>query len=312
MEAATRKVYEIAVVESPGADASSVAAWGEVLHIANQAAMRRAADAPRLIATRWTTDEDGTPMACAGARPPCLDRPRAIALPDERSTRHLDGRAAAAFAHWLQTHHASGTTIAACNGSVSFIDRHGLLQSAPPLLLRDLDHAVVEDVDGIVTAIGSSAWIFIALRMIHRVYGSEVMGHVAGEAALCRRAMIAAGLHHFAPDFSHGDSAVLRAQRWLHGNLAVGIDLDGMCRASLLKPRTLQRRFSRATGTGPIKYAQHLRISYAQRLILRGVRIRDVHNRVGYTDSSAFRRIFHRISGCSPSKYIRYVMRGGE
>lgn len=312
MEAAAQKVYEIAVVERQGADTSSVAAWGELLQIANQAAVRRAADAPRLVATRWTTDEDGVPMACAGARHPCLDRPRAVALPEERSIRHLEGRPAATFAHWLHTHHASGTTIAASNGAVSLLDRYGLLQGAPPLLRRDLDHAVVEDVDGVVTAIGASAWIFIALRMIHRVHGAEVMDHVASEASLCRKAMIAAGLHHFAPDFSHGDLAVLRAQRWLHGNLAVGIDLEGMCRASLLQPRTLQRRFTRATGTGPIKYAQHLRISHAQRLILRGVRVRDVHYRVGYADSSAFRRIFHRISGCSPSKYIRFVMRGGE
>ncbi len=309
MEELPQEPYEIAVIERQGAEASAVAAWRGLLLAATEAASRCGAGSRRLIATRWMIDADGQPVPCSGNGGARSSPLSVIALPDDFCAAHLDARGVSLLARWLRTHHEGGSTIAASNSAARLLECVGVT----PLVPSALPHAAcipqVDDTGDILTARGESAWLYIGLRVVHRVYGAEVMDITAAKLDLCHRAMVAAGLHHFAPDFSHGDPAVLRAQRWLHTNLAVGIDLEGLCRVADLHPRTLQRRFSRATGTGPIEYAQRIRISHAQRLILRGVRIGDVPHRVGYSDSSAFRRVFRRISGCTPSMYVRYVFR---
>ena len=73
-----------------------------------------------------------------------------------------------------------------------------------------------------------------------------------------------------------------------------------------LEPRTLQRRFLKATGLRPIEYCQRLRIAKAQTL-LQGAGIDEVAWGVGYADQSAFRRLFLRIVGMTPANYRRLV-----
>lgn len=309
MQAASHKDYEIAVVEDGDTAGSALSAWQQLLDAANEAAAMRSSASRRLVAMRWTMGEDGEPARCAGERRTGLGVPRAIALPRALAVTRLPGRSSAAFAHWLCAHHEGGSTIAASNGAAADLGHCGLAleRRQPDSILQR-----VEDSDGIIIAHGKSAWLLIALRMIKRVHGVGVMEDMARRFELCRRAMQRAGLYQFAPDFSHGDASVLRAQRWLHRNYATGSDLGGIGQAAGLLPRTLQRRFMKATGKTPIEYAQHVRISQAQQLILSGMQIGTIHGQVGYKDARAFRRIFHRLSGCVPSMYLHLRQRIGE
>jgi transcriptional regulator GlxA family with amidase domain len=99
----------------------------------------------------------------------------------------------------------------------------------------------------------------------------------------------------------------LKAQRWLHTTAARGATLAGICGVSGLEPRTLQRRFLRATGLRPIEYCQRLRVAKAQTLLQQGAGIDEVASGVGYADQSAFRRLFLRIVGMTPANYRRHI-----
>jgi len=114
-------------------------------------------------------------------------------------------------------------------------------------------------------------------------------------------------LERFSPNFAHGDRCILKAQRWLHGIAARGAGLDDICAQAGLEPRTLQRRFLKATGMRPIEYCQRLRIAKAQLLLQAGGLVDQVAWAVGYSDQSAFRRLFLRIVGLTPTRYRRQV-----
>lgn len=311
MDGAFQSIYEIAVMERAGDDASAVRAWSELLAEANHIAERLGVVRSRLFATRWSVEPDGEPvrrMACDGLQ---ASVPRIIALPDEIAVQTWCGQGSDAFAYWLRSHYDGGSTLAASNAATGLLERYGLREpSAVRLTPGERDGARVEDSGGLLTAHGPQAWLFIGLGIIGRVHGLQVMHTLACNAGLRPGTLISAGLYHFAPDFSHGDTCIMRAQRWLHANQAIGVDLQGLCRVSGLHPRTLQRRFLTATGSRPIQYMQRIRVSHAQRLILRGVRVADVATRVGYADASAFRRVFMRISGCAPTAYLKRAMRG--
>ncbi|MNV07352.1 HTH-type transcriptional activator RhaR [compost metagenome] len=83
--------------------------------------------------------------------------------------------------------------------------------------------------------------------------------------------------------------------------------LDDICAQAGLEPRTLQRRFLKATGMRPIEYCQRLRIAKAQLLLQAGGLVDQVAWAVGYSDQSAFRRLFLRIVGLTPARYRRQV-----
>jgi transcriptional regulator GlxA family with amidase domain len=68
--------------------------------------------------------------------------------------------------------------------------------------------------------------------------------------------------------------------------------------------RTLERRFKAATGKTPLSYQQCVRVKAAKRLLENGVRSFDeITSRVGYEDSSTFRKVFQKYTRLSPSEY---------
>jgi len=70
----------------------------------------------------------------------------------------------------------------------------------------------------------------------------------------------------------------------------------------------LSRQFSKATGMTITDYIHYLRVELARVLLLEmnpDGSIRDVAERVGYSDPSYFGRIFRRFEGVSPREYIK-------
>lgn len=73
-----------------------------------------------------------------------------------------------------------------------------------------------------------------------------------------------------------------------------------------MSERTFLRKFSAATGMTNIDYLQHVRINKAREMLQFGSSsIDQVAWDVGYTDTSAFRKIFLRIVGLAPTEYRR-------
>jgi transcriptional regulator GlxA family with amidase domain len=66
----------------------------------------------------------------------------------------------------------------------------------------------------------------------------------------------------------------------------------------------ISRRFKNATKISPINYIQQIRIEAVKRALERGAKnINEIMYSVGYIDAKAFRTIFKKISGLSPTEY---------
>ena len=80
--------------------------------------------------------------------------------------------------------------------------------------------------------------------------------------------------------------------------------LDQIARKAGFSPYHFHRLFKAATGLTPTEYAQHLRIGKARELLEFTKRpVDQIAWTVGYEDAGAFRKLFHRIIGLSPSDY---------
>ena len=71
--------------------------------------------------------------------------------------------------------------------------------------------------------------------------------------------------------------------------------------------------FKTETGKGFSEYLTELRINEAKELLERGdMNVREVAARVGYRSANYFSRVFHRITGTTPSEYERRTARSGN
>jgi transcriptional regulator GlxA family with amidase domain len=314
-------LMEVAVLEYPGSLRAAAPVLSELAQRCNRTAAAGKRSGARMLVTRWTLSTRGHGMQrVAGAELFGDTPPAVIVVPGNEPTWPLmqpDER----MLNWLRDSHAAGSLLAGCEEGGLLLASAGVL-SGRSVSVPDLSRspslasvvpswqpsgrALVDDGD-LLTASGHDAWKYLSLRLLARIYGQNVMSAAIQQLQLVIPRGVQEDLERFSPNFAHGDRAILKAQRWLHSIAARGVTLQDICESAGLEPRTLQRRFLKATGLRPIAYCQRLRIAKAQLLLQAGGAVDEVSWTVGYSDQSAFRRLFLRIVGVTPARYRRQI-----
>lgn len=73
---------------------------------------------------------------------------------------------------------------------------------------------------------------------------------------------------------------------------------------TLMSPRSLQRRFTAATGLSLARWVQQARLIHAVTLLARNTPVTAVATGLGYATPSAFTAMFRRAVGTTPSAYF--------
>lgn len=102
------------------------------------------------------------------------------------------------------------------------------------------------------------------------------------------------------------DSVVAKAERWIHQHLAVDFCIQDIADHVGVSNRTLIRRFRNDIGISPQALTQSMRIEKSKILLeASDLPLTEIVVRVGYSDESAFRRLFARQVGLTPNVYRR-------
>ena len=153
----------------------------------------------------------------------------------------------------------------------------------------------------------------IADLMVHIVeewFGSGIARAVENQFSPEIRRSFHAAAYQNEADSSHYDEDVAQAQQWLQSNMSSPCTVSQLATELKLHPRTLNRRFRRATGMTPLSYLQSLRIASAKELLRHSnLAVGDIAWQVGVQDVSYFSQLFRRHSGMNPLKY-REAVRG--
>ncbi|WP_417733777.1 GlxA family transcriptional regulator, partial [Roseovarius sp.] len=237
--------------------------------------------------------------------PPSLERP-------------ISAEAAAVLARWLRARHAEGAVLASICGGAFLLGETGLLNGRAvtthwayadtfrerfPTAILDVDRLLIDGGD-IISAGGLMAWTDLGLKLVERYLGPLVMAQTARMLLIDPPGREQRYYSGFAPRMSHGDSAILKAQHFLHEGNGKEARLAVLAKQAGLEERTFLRRFQKATGMTAIDYAQRLRVTKAQELLQFGrLPVERIAWDVGYSDPGAFRKIFHRIVGLTPGEY---------
>mgnify|MGYP002777096035 CR=1 FL=1 len=103
---------------------------------------------------------------------------------------------------------------------------------------------------------------------------------------------------------NHDDKLILNAQIFIENHIQEKVNVEALSTKLAISRRNFDRRFIKATGNTPSEYAQRVKIELAKKTLETSRKtINEVMYEVGYTDLKAFREVFKRITGMSPSEY---------
>ncbi len=100
------------------------------------------------------------------------------------------------------------------------------------------------------------------------------------------------------------DDAVAKTAEYLSLNYSASHSVKELAARCYLSESQLRRRFLGVYGMPPIAYRNYLRCNIAAELLVRTrLSVSEISERIGYTSTSDFYRIFQKCHGCSPSEY---------
>ncbi len=304
---ARRDHHEIGILAYPGVQLAAVHGLTDLFETADRLHAEQGGDGRRLTTSRW----DGT------LAPPAPVT--AVILPPSLQGDVPDDRTAPLVAWNGDRHRAGGLLCSVCAGAF-LLASTGKLAGRPatthwaladrfaerfPEIALEPEKLVVDDGD-IITAGGLMAWVDLGLRLIERFLGPATTAATARFFLVDPAGREQRFYSRFSPRLTHGDQAVLKAQRWLQAHSGDAVTVPMMAVQAGLGERTFLRRFQKATGLRPTDYLQHLRVGKAQEhLELSADPLDRIAWRVGYGDPGAFRKVFCKLVGLTPGEYRR-------
>lgn len=310
---------EIGIVLYPGAQVSAVLAMTDLFLVSRRFLPADDAEVRTPIRiSHWKLgDGQAEPGRVFASDPGPQMQPYVLILPPS-----LDGppsaEVAAPYLDWLRAQHAGGTVLASVCAGAFLLAETGLLDDRPatthwthedgfrerfPRARLDVDRLLIDDGD-IVTAGGLMSWTDLCLCLLGRLWGPEIMAQTARFLLVDPPGREQRYYSIFSPPMGHGDTAILKVQHLIHATEAREVPLAALAESAGLERRTFLRRFRKATGMTTSEYCQRLRIKRACELLqFKRQPVEQVAWDSGYSDVGAFRKIFARFVGLTPSEY---------
>ena len=310
---------EIGIVLYPGSQTAAVLGMTDLLTYAEELARGKQDGDRRLLrASHWEwQDEAGEPVRVFDTDPSAAGNLSILVIPPGLG-QPLSREMAAKWAEWLKGQHAQGTSLGSVCKGAFLLGETGLMSGRTvtthwsyeeQLLSRfpgtkvDTDRLIIDDGD-IITAGGVMAWIDLSLKLVDRFLGPTIMVETARAFLVDPPGREQSYYSAFAPKLNHGDAAILKVQHWLQATEGKETTLAVLAAQAGLEQRTFIRRFQKATGLTTSEYIQRLRVGKARELLqFTKSPVERIAWDVGYTDPSAFRKVFGRIVGLTPQEY---------
>lgn len=222
------------------------------------------------------------------------------------------------FIPWINKQFQKGAEIASfCSGAFLFgatgllngkiatthVDACNAFSAAFPAVNLQPEKTVTQD-GRLFTSGGATSTFHLLLHLVHRHCGRNIAVRVAKVFAIDMDRHKQSYFSTFQPSRDHHDELVATAQEKIETNYHDTGTIEEMIKDIPSSRRNIVRRFKQVTGITPIEYLQHTRVEAAKKLLLQtGKQMNEVIFNTGYNDPKAFRKIFRKTVGMTPSEY---------
>lgn len=179
----------------------------------------------------------------------------------------------------------------------------GEFQQRYPQIRLQADQLITRD-DNVFCAGGGIAWFDLGLHMIERHVDFETAMQTAKAFVIDYRRDSQLSYSLMRISKPHQDDMVNSIQAKIDQDCTAHLSIEALAIEHNVSQRTLIRRFNSALGMPPNTYLQSVRIERARKMLEESdFNIDTVMNKIGYEDSSSFRRLFKKKTGLTPTEY---------
>lgn len=185
------------------------------------------------------------------------------------------------------------THVDACNGFAA---------AFPDVKLRS-DKTLTED-GRLYTSGGATSTFHLLLHLIEIHCGRDMAIKAAKVFAIDMDRDNQSYFSTFQPLKNHHDELVAKAQQNIESRYNDAETIEEIIKDIPSSRRNMVRRFKQVTGITPIEYLQQTRIEAAKKLLEQtSQQMMEVIYNSGYNDPKAFRKVFRKTVGMTPSEY---------
>jgi len=223
------------------------------------------------------------------------------------------------FLPWITQQYQAGAEVATfCTGAfllgatgllngrfaTTHVDACGGFASAFPAVKLKADKTLTED-GRLYTSGGATSTFHLLLHIIQRYCGSDIAIRTAKFFAIDMDRDNQSYFSTFKPSHDHSDVLVASAQQKIESSYSdAGGTIEEIIKDIPASRRNIVRRFKQVTGLTPIEYLQQTRIEAAKKLLEQtDKQMTEVIYNSGYSDPKAFRKIFRKAVGMTPTEY---------
>ncbi len=219
---------------------------------------------------------------------------------------------------WLKQQFSKGAEIASyCTGAfllgatgllngrtaTTHIDSCAAFSRVFPDVRLEPDRIVTGE-NGLYTSGGATSGFHLMLYLIDRFCGREIAVKTAKIFAIDMDRERQSYFGSFQPGRDHNDELVAMVQQKISAAYQDAGTIEEMIRDIPASRRNIARRFKMVTGITPIEYLQQIRIEAAKKLLEQTrQQMTEVMLNSGYNDPKAFRKIFRKTVGMTPTGY---------
>ncbi|HEY9534884.1 MAG TPA: helix-turn-helix domain-containing protein [Mucilaginibacter sp.] len=222
------------------------------------------------------------------------------------------------FIPWLQQQYQAGAELACvCTGAfllgatglldgkaaTTHVDACEVFANAFPQVKLQADKVVTGDA-GLYTSGGSTSSFHLMLHLLQKRCGRDIAVRIAKMFSIDMDREQQTYFSTFSPLQSHNDGLVAMAQQSIQSSYHNAGTIEELIKEIPGSRRNIARRFKQVTGITPIEYLQKTRIEAAKRLLVQtNQQMTEVMINSGYSDPKAFRKIFRKTVGMTPTGY---------
>ncbi len=191
------------------------------------------------------------------------------------------------------------------NGKIAttHVDASDGFANAFPEVNLKADRTVTQD-GRLYTSGGATSSFHLLLHLVQEFCGNEMAIKIAKVFAIDMDRDKQSYFSTFQPSRNHNDELVASAQQKIESNYHDVATIEELIKDIPSSRRNIVRRFKQVTGITPIEYLQQTRIAAAKKLLERtGQQMTEIIFNSGYSDPKAFRKVFKKSVGMTPSQY---------
>lgn len=219
---------------------------------------------------------------------------------------------------WLHGQYNQGAEIATFCTGVFLLAAAGLLNGKPatthvdacpafaqayPLVKLKANKTVTHD-GRLYTSGGATSTFHLLLHLLQIHCSKEIAVKAAKIFAIDMDRENQSYFSTFQPTRLHNDDLVASAQDQIERKYQDAATIEEMIKDIPSSRRNIVRRFKQVIGITPIEYLQQTRIEAAKKLLEQtGQQMMEVIYNSGYNDPKAFRKVFRKAVGMTPTQY---------